>query len=193
MNPLRSSSPAKEANKSVIFRALVYASLFIGFLFIYLPGRLLSWTGIHRPASMGWLESAGLLVATGGAAIALWCVCAFIWIGKGTPAPFDPPRRLVVRGPYRCVRNPMYFGAALFLGGIGLFYRSAAVAVYALVLLATAHLIVILYEEPALRRTFGLDYEEYCRSVPRWWPHARPLREAPLTGGQSTSSNRNTP
>ncbi len=162
---------------SIIFRALVYASLFVGFLFIYLPGRLLSWTGIHRPASMAWPQIAGLIVATTGAIIALWCVCAFVWIGKGAPAPFDPPRRLVVRGPYRRVRNPMYLGAAFFLGGVGLFYHSAAVALYGLALLAVAHLIVVLYEEPALRRSFGAQYEEYCRRVPRWRPLAKLMRE----------------
>ena len=175
----------------VIFRALVYASLFVGFLFVYLPGRLLVWTGIERPASLGWTQLAGLVVATAGAAIALWCVCAFVWIGKGTPAPFDPPRRLVVRGPYRWVRNPMYVGAALLLLGVGLFYHSAAVAVYGLALLAVAQPIVWFYEEPALRRTFGPEYEEYCRHVPRWWPRAKTGREEPTTARQTTPSNQN--
>ena len=177
---------------SVIFRALVYASLFIGFLFIYLPGRLLSWTGVVRPAAMGWPQITGLIVATAGAAVALWCVCAFVCIGKGTPAPFDPPRRLVVRGPYRCVRNPMYLGAALLLGGVALFYRSPVVAIYGLALLAMAHLIVVFYEEPTLRRSFGPDYEKYCRCVPRWWPRAGASRNAHITGAQTTPSGRST-
>ena len=60
-----------------------------------------------------------------GTAMALWCVFAFVFIGKGTPAPFDPPRKLVVRGPYRFVRNPMYIGAGMTLAGAALHYQVA--------------------------------------------------------------------
>lgn len=154
----------------VLFRALIYASLFIGFLFVYLPARLLSWTGIARPAAIAWPQFTGAAVCAAGAAVALWCVGTFIFVGKGTPAPFDPPRRLVVRGPYRFVRNPMYIGAALALAGAALFYASLPLLIYGAGLLLLAHLIVVFYEEPTLRRSFGPDYEAYRRSVRRWLP-----------------------
>lgn len=156
----------------VFFRTLVYGTIFIGFLVLYLPSRLLAWSGIQQPESMGWKQIAGIAIGSIGAAIVLICVGAFIGLGKGTPAPFDPPRRLVVRGPYRFVRNPMYIGALLLLAGIALFYRSPWIALYAVALLVVANLAVILHEEPTLRRSFGAEYESYCRHVRRWWPGA---------------------
>ncbi len=160
----------------ILFRALIYASLFIGFLFVYLPARLLAWSGLVRPATLAWPQVAGAFVCATGAAIALWCVGSFIFIGKGTPAPFDPPRRLVIRGPYRLVRNPMYIGAAFALAGAALFYESVPLLTYGAALLLLSHLIVVFYEEPTLRRSFGPDYEAYCRHVRRWWPTVKAAR-----------------
>src|SRR4051812_10453821 len=95
----------------VLFRAITYSTLFIGFLLVFLPGRVLAWSGIVRPATFGPAQAAGILLVVVGAALALWCILTFALSGRGTPAPFDPPRRLVVAGPYRLVRNPMYVGA----------------------------------------------------------------------------------
>jgi protein-S-isoprenylcysteine O-methyltransferase Ste14 len=105
-----------------------------------------------------------------GAALALWCVVTFVFVGRGTPAPFDPPRRLVVAGPYRYVRNPMYLGAGLALSGAALFYLSMGLLSYALIFLLTMHLFMVWYEEPALTALFGIEYKTYCREVRRWLP-----------------------
>ena len=154
----------------VIARALTYATLFIGLIFIYLPGRLLAWAGISRPVLTGLQQIAGMVIGGIGAAIALWCVLTFAAIGKGTPAPFDPPRRLVSEGPYRFVRNPMYIGATLGLAGAAIFYGSLSLSIYAASFLLVAHLFVIFYEEPTLRKSFGAEYEVYCQRVRRWVP-----------------------
>ncbi len=154
----------------VFARAVTYAALFIGFVLIYLPGRLLSWTGIVRPAAIAVPQVAGMVIGAAGAAVALWCIFTFATIGRGTPAPFDPPRRLVVRGPYRFVRNPMYIGAGLALASAALFYESLPLLGYAGLFFLAAHAFVVGYEEPTLRRTFGEEYEAYCRQVGRWWP-----------------------
>ena len=156
----------------VIFRAITYATLFIGFVLIYLPSRFLSWSGIVRPPAIGGPQIVGMIIGSAGAVVALWCVGAFAWIGKGPPAPFDPPRRLVIRGPYRFVRNPMYMGAGLALAGAALFYESAPLLAYVGIFLLATHLFVVLYEEPTLRRTFGPEYEAYCHRVGRWRPGA---------------------
>jgi protein-S-isoprenylcysteine O-methyltransferase Ste14 len=161
---------ANEVNMFVVVRAITYAALFIGLLLVYVPARLLSWSGIVRPAAMETPQIAGMIIGAAGAAVALWCVVTFAWIGRGTPAPFDPPRRLVIRGPYRFVRNPMYIGAGLALGGAALFYESVPLLVYAGLFLLASHVFVVWYEEPTLRRTFGQEYEAYCRQVRRWWP-----------------------
>ncbi len=161
----------------VFVRATIYAILFISLLLIYLPARLLSWSGFTRPATFELQQIIGMIIGTIGAAIAAWCILTFATSGKGTPAPFDPPRRLVIVGPYRAVRNPMYIGAGLALLGAAIFYGSWPLLGYAVVFCFASHLFVLLYEEPALRRTFGEDYEAYCRRVKRWWPRFKVIQD----------------
>jgi protein-S-isoprenylcysteine O-methyltransferase Ste14 len=156
----------------VVARAVVYAALFIGFVLVYLPERVLAWAGIVGPPAIGVPQIAGMVIGAVGMAVALWCIFAFIFVGKGTPAPFDPPRNLVIRGPYRFVRNPMYIGAGFALAGAALFYLSWQLLVFTGAFFLTTHLFVLIYEEPALRRTFGQDYAAYCGRVRRWWPRA---------------------
>jgi protein-S-isoprenylcysteine O-methyltransferase Ste14 len=118
-------------------------------------------------------QVAGAAIAIAGGVVALWCVLTFAVDGRGTPAPFDPPRRLVTSGPYAFVRNPMYVGAGLALAGAALFYESLPLLGYAALLGVIAHLFVLRYEEPTLRRMFSAEYEVYCRRVSRWWPGPR--------------------
>jgi protein-S-isoprenylcysteine O-methyltransferase Ste14 len=159
----------------VTFRAMTYSTLFIGLLLIYLPARVLSWSGIVRPTAIEGPQITGMILGSTGAVVALSCIFTFVWIGRGTPAPFDPPRRLVIRGPYRFVRNPMYIGAALVLAAAALFYKSISLLAYSVIFLLTCHLFVVSYEEPKLRRTFA-EYEAYCHRVRRWWPRAQSVR-----------------
>lgn len=156
-----------------IMRALAYAAVFVGFVLVLLPSRLLVWFGFARPATVGPVEIVAGLLTLLGIFLALWCVLVFATAGRGTPAPFDPPRRLVIRGPYRFVRNPMYLGAGLVLVGAAVFFRSLALLAFAALLLALAHAFVRWFEEPRLRRSFGREYEEYCSRVRRWWPAIR--------------------
>jgi protein-S-isoprenylcysteine O-methyltransferase Ste14 len=155
---------------TALVRAITYATLFIGLALVYLPARVLSVGGVTRPAGLGAPQMTGTVVGAAGAALAIWCILSFALIGRGTPAPFDPPRRLVVRGPYRYVRNPMYLGSSLALAGAALFYETVVLWAYAGGFLVLMHLVVVWYEEPTLRRTFGEDYEQYCRQVRRWLP-----------------------
>jgi protein-S-isoprenylcysteine O-methyltransferase Ste14 len=157
----------------VLARAATYSALFIGLLLVYLPSRILSSAGVAQPATIGLWQVAGMMVGVCGALLTLTCILTFVTVGRGTPAPFDPPRRLVVRGPYRFIRNPMYVGAGLALTGAALFYRSIPLLGYAGAFLVLMHLFVVVYEEPTLRETFDGDYESYCGQVGRWWPKGR--------------------
>ena len=167
----------------VLARAVTYATAFVGFLLVFLPARLLDSFGVAAPAHLGPLQIVGGLLTAAGAALALACILTFVVVGKGTPAPFDPPRRLVVRGPYRWVRNPMYLGAATALLGAAVYYWAPPLLAYALAFLAATHLLVRGYEEPALRDAFGADYDAYCRTVPRWRP--RLPRHPPLASNRA--------
>lgn len=125
-----------------------------------LPMKLWHWFGI-------------VPLAIGGLAL-LWCNWAFVVQGRGTAAPYDPPRALVVRGLYRHVRNPMYVSAVLIVFGIGIWTGTASLFGYSILLALSYHLFVRYYEEPHLQRVFGQSYAEYCAAVPRWWPRITP-------------------
>lgn len=156
----------------VLIRAFTYAALLVGLVLLFLPAGAVSWSGITRPAAIHVPQVIGMAVGVGGAALALWCVIAFAFVGRGTPLPFDPPRRLVVRGPYRFVRNPMAIGVALALAGAALYYESIDLMTSTGLFVIVIHFLVVLYEEPTLRRTFGDEYEDYSRRVRRWWPRS---------------------
>jgi protein-S-isoprenylcysteine O-methyltransferase Ste14 len=96
--------------------------------------------------------------------------------GKGTLAPWDPPRRLVITGPYRFVRNPMLSGVMFMLVGEACVLLSRPHAVWALMFCATTLLYIPVFEEPALEARFGPSYREYARHVPRFIPRGRPWK-----------------
>jgi protein-S-isoprenylcysteine O-methyltransferase Ste14 len=98
---------------------------------------------------------------------ALW---GFAWIGSGTPAPIAPTKILVVQGLHRFVRNPMYIGIGLVVGGQAWLFRSLALALYLAFFALAVHLFVLFYEEPTLRKQFGEEYQRYRAEVPRWIP-----------------------
>ena len=116
---------------------------------------------------------AGVAVLAGGFALFGASLHNFFVYGQGTLAPWDPPRRLVVRGPYRYVRNPMISGVLFVLTGTALLARSLPHALWALGFLALNATYIPLVEEPMLARRFGADYDTYRRLVPRFVP-ARP-------------------
>jgi protein-S-isoprenylcysteine O-methyltransferase Ste14 len=114
-----------------------------------------------------WLGVAPLVLGFG---IYLWCVKDFAVKGRGTPAPIDAPKQLVVNGLYRFARNPMYIGIIAILLGEAMLFASTKLLFYAGIVFLCFNLFVLLYEEPALRRMFGEAYEQYCARVPRWLP-----------------------
>ena len=115
-----------------------------------------------------WLRPIGFGLACVGSLLAGACIATFVTTGRGTPAPFDPPREFVASGPYRYVRNPMYVGAAFAILGCGLALSSPAIALLAFAFVLIMHLLVVFSEEPALTRRFGAAYVEYTSRVRRW-------------------------
>ncbi len=126
-------------------------------------------TGVQLNARTGL----GFVPILLGALMYLWCAWDFTFAGRGTPAPINPPKELVVRGPYRFVRNPMYVGVSLVIIGESVLFESTRLFAYALLLLLGFHLFVVYYEEPTLRGKFGEAYERYCKTVPRWIPRVK--------------------
>lgn len=122
------------------------------------------------------LRLAGAVLLLLGAAALVDSFARFALRGLGTPAPVAPPRRLVVTGLYRHVRNPMYTGLVAAILGQALLFGNAALLLYALLVWLAVHLFVVLYEEPTLARTFGDEYAAFRASVPRWIPRVRGWR-----------------
>jgi len=154
----------------ILVRAVAYATFFVGILLVVLPARVLSLAGVAPPSSTGVQQVLGVILAAAGSALGIWCILTFVFVGKGTQAPFDPPQRLVIRGPYRALRNPMFAGATLALTGAAVYYGSSALLAYAIAFWLLMHLSVVFHEEPALRKTFGVEYANYCEKTGRWWP-----------------------
>jgi protein-S-isoprenylcysteine O-methyltransferase Ste14 len=127
----------------------------------------------------------GALLVGVGVVVLVQAFARFVVEGVGTPAPVAPTERLVVGGLYRYVRNPMYLAvAAIILGQAALLGRPVLL-LYAAAFGAAVAAFVRWYEEPALRRQFGAEYEQYLRAVPGWWPRRKPW-DAGSAGGSVT-------
>jgi protein-S-isoprenylcysteine O-methyltransferase Ste14 len=156
---------------STRLRAAAGTSLFLviapGVVAGLVPWLLTGWESSGPPA---WLAAIGWALIALGAAVLLEAFARFVVEGVGTPAPPAPTQRLVVGGLYRYVRNPMYLAvAAVILGQAAVLGRWVLVA-YAIVFGIVVWSFVHWYEEPALRRQFGSEYDDYVRTVPGWWP-----------------------
>jgi protein-S-isoprenylcysteine O-methyltransferase Ste14 len=125
--------------------------------------------------SLDWLlRLAGIVMLVGGFGLFGWCVSLFARVGRGTLAPWDPTRTLVVIGPYRYVRNPMISGVAMLLLGEALLWGSSRLGLWACAFISINHLYFVLAEETGLEKRFGESYRQYEAHVPRWIPRLKP-------------------
>lgn len=148
-------------------RNAVFFLLVPGMLGVVVPGLLAVRTDSATPRAAAVML--GILLIVAGVLLLVPCVVQFHRHG-GTPAPVDPPRRLVIRGPYRWTRNPMYLALSAMLAGQIVLHPARAVVIYAGLVLAAVSAFVLLYEEPKLRARFGAEYDDYVARVPRWLP-----------------------
>jgi protein-S-isoprenylcysteine O-methyltransferase Ste14 len=161
----------------MVLRHLLSIALLPFLVVVVVPWALLSDSAEARWTDHSLLRLqvfAGAVVFAWGFALFAWCVSLFARVGRGTLAPWDPTRHLVVVGPYRYVRNPMISGVALMLLGEAAFWDSGAVGLWAASFLAINHLYFVLSEESGLERRFGQEYRTYKAEVPRWIPRLRP-------------------
>lgn len=160
--------------RQALWGSLIFLLLVPGPVTLLVPWILCSWH--MSPPLLGFAAFrvlGGLLMLAAAPAL-VDSFRRFALYGLGTPAPVAPPQRLVVTGLYRYVRNPMYVGAIALVLGQGLLFGSVNVLEYAFFLWLGFFAFVVLYEEPALRRKFAGDYEEFCEQVPRWIPRLKP-------------------
>jgi len=153
------------------FITILFMILVPGTMLVLLPSYLVG----NDPALFSFSIFRWLAVPlwAAGAAAMVWCARVFVVHGQGTPLPTQPPRKLMTRGLYRMIRNPIYLGAVIFLLGFVFWHPASSILGMPIIVAISAHLFVILYEEPHLRKAFGSEYEQYCRNVPRWFPEWR--------------------
>jgi protein-S-isoprenylcysteine O-methyltransferase Ste14 len=139
--------------------------------FLVLPGVvafLVPWLLVRRQVSPLSFNRLGFIPLTLGMALLLWCVRTFYVEGRGTLAPWDPPRRLVVTGVYQLSRNPMYVAVVLVLLGWALGFRARSLTIYLVGVMMMFQLRVVFGEEPWLARKHGDEWLRYKAQVPRW-------------------------
>ena len=152
-----------------IFRSVIYVPLFI-FAFGWVALQVSAYDaglGLSMPS---WTRIPGIILMVAGSILVLICVATFVYIGKGTPAVFDPPKEFVATGPYAYVRNPMYLGGFILLAGFGLYQRSFSILFLLILFIFIFHLFVVVVEEPTLTEKFGESYLNYRKKVNRWIP-----------------------
>ena len=121
-----------------------------------------------------WLA---LVAGSIGFGLAVWTVTIFMEFGQGTPAPWDPPKKFVVRGPYRRVRNPMIIGVLLLLLAEAMMLQSRPIAAWMIVFFIGNAIYFPFVEEKGLEKSFGKNYRQYKAHVPRWIPRIYPWKQ----------------
>jgi len=158
--------------------ALVGSAIFLviapGTVAGYVPRRICRWHVEAPLLGISSLRLVGVLLIAAALPVLLDSFARFALQGLGTPAPIFPTRHLVVSGLFRYVRNPMYVAVVSLILGQGLFFGSLLILEYGIAVWVGFYLFVLVYEEPALRKNYGPEYEEFCANVPRWIPHLRP-------------------
>jgi len=167
---MTNANQERPATLWLLTKLVVFTVLVPGTVTVWLPLFFLYPDIRHRGLAGVGTVVAGLVVMAIGAAGYLWCALDFAFWGKGTPAPIDMPKVLVVRGLYRFSRNPMYVSVLLMLAGEGVLFWSARLLEYTAMVFMAFHIFVLLQEEPALRKKMCTAYEQYAQDVPRWIP-----------------------
>jgi len=147
-------------------KSLLFLIFVPGMVAGYVPLGLLLWGPGIDTGLLAWLALPLWLV---GVIILLWSFWNFFKQGRGTPAPIDPPKELVAVGFYRYTRNPMYVGVLLLIAGHFLWFGFWSLLIYSIFIFVAFNTFVAYYEEPTLRKKFGVIYEDYCQRVPRWF------------------------
>ncbi|HXQ33607.1 MAG TPA: isoprenylcysteine carboxylmethyltransferase family protein [Anaerolineales bacterium] len=151
-----------------ILKTILYMGSLHGFFTFYFPYQLaLTDESLINFGIVRYLAFPLWIIGT---LIIIWCSVDMVSKGRGTPAHFDPPKQLVITGPYCYVRNPIYLGGLLVQLGYILWFGSGILISYFVCFVLAYHILIVFIEEPILRNTFGTAYDNYVKRVPRWIP-----------------------
>jgi len=142
---------------------------------LIVPGLLILFFGTYLRYPYVQVPAGSLFIAC-GLFLSAWTIVLFQRKGRGTLAPWNPTRQLVVDGPYAYTRNPMIAGVLSVLLGEAALCGSLAILIWAVLFFLVNTLYFMLSEEPGLLRRFGEEYEAYRANVPMWLPRIRPWK-----------------
>ncbi len=155
-------------NPKLVVKAVFYTLTIPGVATLVVPYGILRSIGTISLPEFSLIRILALIFWIISVSVLLYCIWGFAAYGRGTLAPIDPPKVLVVRGHYQNTRNPMYLAVLCILLSEAVFFSSYRILIYAGVAFILFHLFVVYYEEPKLLEQFGESFEEYKRAVPRW-------------------------
>jgi protein-S-isoprenylcysteine O-methyltransferase Ste14 len=167
---------------SAILYSAIFAVLAPGTVAGFIPWYLTRWNFQEPFFHFYGFRLIGCVFIASGLPVLANAFMRFAIEGLGTPAPVLPTKHLVIRGPYRFVRNPMYVSVLALIFGQAFLFGDPQLLIYGIIVLTAFHLFVLLYEEPKLRQTYGVEYEEFVRNVPRWIPRFRTSQKRSGTG-----------
>ncbi|MBK6482341.1 MAG: isoprenylcysteine carboxylmethyltransferase family protein [Chitinophagaceae bacterium] len=154
---------------SLFLRNLFFTILQPGIVAGLIPLWIVSGNVSLLPLNMSGIHHyAGIILFTIGVGILFSCIISFARKGRGTLSPVDPTKKLVVEGLYRFSRNPMYVGVLMILIGEAVYFQSAYLSAYTVIIFLAFNVFIRLHEEPRLLRDFGVEYQQYCKKVRRW-------------------------
>ena len=162
------------ANILISLLAFIIIVIPVGY---YIPYKIHNYRPLLLDIHIGNLRYIGLVLIALGTLIISWGYLTFIFLGKGTPFHALPPEKLIIKGLYRYVRNPMLVGVLFVFFGESILFESTVIIIYMILGTSIYHLILVLFEEPQLRKRFGDSYFKYCKNVPRWIPRLTPYYE----------------
>lgn len=160
--------------------ALGFLFYLLPLLLIAIPYTIISESNQPYDFNLGAGRYLGWLPIIAGCIIHFWCSFSFVFSGQGTPITSMPPKKLVIKGLHRFVRNPIYIASLLILAGEVILFQSTGVFIYLLGLFGVMHVLLVGWEEKRLEKRFGESYRRYRQAVPRWIPRLTPYREDDL-------------
>jgi protein-S-isoprenylcysteine O-methyltransferase Ste14 len=173
---VRKMNPEKIETIKAFFGTIGFLFVMLPLVLILIPFKILTSPNHVNLFELGTIRYFGMVPIAIGVIIYFSCSYAFVFSGRGTPIHSAPPKKLVVKGLYRYVRNPMYIAGFLVLVGETLLFQSKGLFIYFLIMFGIFNLFVMFAEEPGLRKRFGESYIRYCKSVGRWIPRLTPYQ-----------------
>ena len=155
-----------ENNVKLLLKNFVFAILYPGIVAGVIPFWIIGGelNELEKPH-----QFVGVFLFIAGFIIMTWCIVNFAVKGQGTLSPLAPTKKLVVSGLYKFSRNPMYIGVMFLLIGETLFFTSLSLGLYSFIVFVGFNIFIVVKEEPRLKKDFGVDYDNYCKKVRRWF------------------------